>query len=169
MAIFLLADRVYPNMLKWFFGLSPHLRVAILVAPILTIIGYGAADFFLIDGAKSKREVEFVALSQVNECHFAGGSCQLKRDDFKAEIKRLPASSPDLVQLEVRSNMAMRGVKMSLVQGTSEAMVYMAHTSDTAVWIGEFPEKALQNSDVTLRLAIARVGLILHAEVDAQF
>lgn len=155
-------------MLKWFFGLSPHIRTAILIAPILTIGGYGLADFFLVGGKESKQETEFIALHKVNECRLAGGSCQLERDGFKAEIKRIPATEPGLIRLQIRSNMAMRGVKLSLVQG-SEFMVYMGQTLDTSIWEGEFPEKELETSKAKLRVAIARVGIILHSEVEVYF
>lgn len=153
-------------MLKWFFGLNRHLRIAILIAPFLGIGGYGLADYFL--APKQERETQFFELVAEGQCNLTINQCKFKHEKLEVSLVREAASEEGLLRIDVRTNQPLRGVKFALVQGGTEQKLYAEQTVTLQNWIAEFPQHALKSRHVTFRLALAKTGRIFIAEFPAE-
>lgn len=157
-------------MFKWFLGLSLHTRIAILVAPIMAIGGYGLMDMWLNkDRPRQEHRVEMQRLVAEGQCLLATNQCNLAYQGMKVSMMRGEASKPGLVRIEIRVNEPIRGVEFALVHGEDEQHVVIDRPPGQDVWVGEFPDELLQPHPSAVRMALAQTGRISYAEVPAQF
>lgn len=157
-------------MFKWFLGLSLHSRIAIMVAPIIAIGGYGLMDLWLNkDAPKKEKHVAMQQLVAEGQCLLATNQCTLVYEDMKVSMLRGEASAPGLVRVEIRVNQPLRGVQLALVHGEEEQHVVIDRPAGGNAWFGEFPERLLQPPPTALRMALVQTGRVSYAEIPAQF
>jgi hypothetical protein len=63
--------------------MNKHTKTAFMIAPVLAIIGYIAADFYAEDKAE---EVKVVQLAPFEECDVINQTCILKAGDFEVNV-----------------------------------------------------------------------------------
>ena len=63
--------------------MNKHTRTAFLVAPILTVIGYIAADYYEEDQAEKEKVIQLVAFG---DCDVINQQCILKAGDFEMNV-----------------------------------------------------------------------------------
>lgn len=74
-------------LLRWFFGLSIHLRIAIIIAPIFVIGGYGLADLWATkNNPEPKGELKMLAMHLIGDCNLAA-ECQVGSESLKVNLK----------------------------------------------------------------------------------
>lgn len=157
-------------MLKWFLGLSLHARIAIMVAPILGIGGYGMMDLWINkDKPDTPKQADYQELQQSGECLLATNQCKLHHEGMDVSMLRNESGKPGIARIEINPSVHLRGVQMSLVQQGVEHRLIVEQIPDTETWFAEFPEKLLNPSPSALRIALARFGRVSFAEVPAQF
>ncbi|MEB4590395.1 hypothetical protein VSS37_05345 [Candidatus Thiothrix sp. Deng01] len=157
-------------MWNWFLGLSLHSRIAIMVAPVMLIGGYGLMDLWLNkDKPQQEMHVATRQLAVDGQCLLATNQCNLSYNGMKVSMMRGEASAPGLVRIEVRVNQPIRGVQFALVHGEEEQHVMIDRPPGEDVWVGEFPDKLLQPQPSAVRMALAQTGRISYAEIPAQF
>lgn len=157
-------------MLRWYLSLSPHMRIAIIMAPFLAIGGYGLADLWESKKAPEvKKDVAMQQLFVEGQCKLSAGKCTLSYNNLKVVIRQGKASEPGLARLELEPSVVLRAVQMSLVQDGEEHKVLVDRRPEEDVWIAEFPVRLLQPSPDILRIAIAQAGKLSFAEVEAPF
>lgn len=157
-------------MLRWFFGLPVHLRVAIIAAPILSIGGYGLMDLWVRKQNPSTEEVKvqtYELLAQ-GQCKLRAGDCMIAREGLSIRLKAVPASDEQLLRIQVEPSAYLRGLQMSVVQGEQEDRLIAEQLKDnTEVWYVEYPLERIQQSSFTLRLAAAQIQRVSFAEFEA--
>lgn len=157
-------------MLKWFFGLSLHSCIAIMVAPFMLIGGWGMMDLWLNkDKPTQKKDVAMQQLVAEGQCLLATNQCKLSYKDMQVSMMRGEASAPDLVRIDIRANQPLRGVQLALVYGEEEQHVVIDRPAGGEAWFGEFPAKLLQPHPTAVRMALAQTGRVSYAEIPAQF
>lgn len=157
-------------MLKWYFGQSLHVRIAIIMLPFMAIGGWGLMDLWMNKDVPVKESrAAMQQLVAEGQCLLATNQCKLTYKDMKVSMMRTEGSAPGLVRIEMRVNLPIRGVKLALVHGDEEQYVVMDRPAGGEAWFGEFPEKLLQPHPTAVRIAIAQIGRVSYAEVPAQF
>lgn len=63
--------------------MNKHTRTAFLIAPILAVIGYIAADYYAEDQAEKEKVVQLVPFG---DCDVINQECILKAGDFKVNV-----------------------------------------------------------------------------------
>jgi hypothetical protein len=158
-------------MIKWYLKLPRHVRIAIILAPFLGIFGWGLADTWMrpetIERAKQHVAVNEMLVS--GQCLLKGDQCKLNKDEMDVSLESVPASSAELVRVNITSNQHIRGLKMSIVQGDEETKLVAQPTRVTDHWFVEFPQELVKESSFTVRIAIAQTKRVYLAEFPAQF
>ncbi len=157
-------------MFQWYVRQPLQVRVAILVAPILAIGGWGLMDTWKRPETV-QQEIQKVAMYQLvaeSQCLLATGECKLGYEGVKLTLAQVPASHSDLVRLDVKSNQLIRGLKMAIVQNGVEEQLIAQSTALSDAWFVEFPQTVLKGSAFDIRLAVAQTKRMLLAEFPAQ-
>ncbi|MFT4807784.1 MAG: hypothetical protein ACI9LX_001107 [Paraglaciecola sp.] len=63
--------------------MNKHIRTAFMVAPLLAVIGYIAADYYEEDQAEEEKVIELV---QFENCDVINQQCILKAGDFEVNV-----------------------------------------------------------------------------------
>ena len=156
-------------MLKWFFGLSVHLRIAIIIAPVFIIGGYGLADLWATrKNPEPNTELKMLPMELVGRCELAA-NCQVGNENLKVVLKYVPASQSDLVRIELTPNDRIRGMEMALVSGDKEEHIVIEPLRCETVLYGEFPATVLNVKPTKIRLAVAQFGKVSYSEFPVTF
>ena len=162
-------QRLKPIMFKWFFGLSIHLRIAILVAPVFVIGGYGLADLWATkNNPEPTGKLKMIPMELIGRCDLAT-DCQVGNEALKVSLKYKPASKSELIRIELTPNDRIRGMEMSLVRGDQEEHIVIEPLRGETVWYGEFPPSVLDPKPNKIRLAVAQFGKVSYSEFPVQF
>ncbi|WP_289028419.1 hypothetical protein [uncultured Paraglaciecola sp.] len=63
--------------------MNKHTKIAFMVAPILAVIGYIAADYYVEDQAQEDKVVQLIPLG---DCDVINQTCVLKSGDFEVNV-----------------------------------------------------------------------------------
>jgi len=96
---------------------SKHVVIAMLVAPVLAILGYFALDTLVGEKPKPAMEGQSYPLAEKPNCRYASGRCELKNGDFELQLGAR-ALGGDRVTLTLRSVVPLEGVMVALVEST---------------------------------------------------
>lgn len=153
-------------LLKRFFTLPLHVRIAIIIAPLLAIGGWGLADLWVNkDRPQQAARIVMEELHLQSECWLATNQCRLQNQLMQVAIVRGAASQAGLVRLDIFPDTNIRGIEMSLVQGEQEHMIVVTPSRHGDTWSAEFPEKLINPSPAALRIALAKFGAVSYAEI----
>lgn len=157
-------------MISWFMRLSPHLRIAIILAPFLGIISFGLTDLWLSKDQSETAEQQPVVMHQLQlsgQC-VLDVSCLLSQEGLSVMLKAAPASDTKLVRIDIGASAHIRGLQLALVQAGQEEKLVAQRTDKTDRWYVEFPRDRLVQQAFTLRLALAQTKRVYLAEFPAQ-
>ncbi len=162
-------------MIRWFLQLSPHLRLAIVLAPFLGLLGFGLADLWLSQEPQKpapKVAQPPVAMHEftLNEpCRLDAARCVLSAGDMQLMLQSAPTQRSELLRIDISASGHVRGLQLALVQGEHEARLVAQRTPQTQRWFVEFPRALLRQPTFTLRLALAQTKRVYLAEFAARF
>ena len=147
---------------------NKHVVVALLVAPILSILAWYAVGNLVGEKPESAQEGKAYKLVARSNCRYASGSCDLHNADFKLliEPEMVAASS---VALTLTSSHALQSAALGLVEGDSEPQpAPMTSTADDRKrWQGLLPKP--NSPDAQIRIAVTAQGATWYAEVPVVF
>lgn len=159
-------------MIHWFSQLNLHLKIAIILAPLLGIVGFGLADLWLgqqqLEESPQARPVAMHELTLNGRCALVASSCMLSADGINVMLKSPVEQDGALVRVDIGASGHIRGLQLALVQGASEAQLVAQRTTQTDRWFVEFPRSILQQPVFTLRLALAQTKRVYLAEFAAR-
>jgi hypothetical protein len=148
---------------------SKHVITALIVTPILSLIGYFAADYYVSERPQQAKAGESYQLVQLPNCRYASGKCVLKNGDFKVVITG-DAEENGGLYLRLESEFALDDVYVSVVPeaDTDEAPMQMKSLSDDRKnWqVSMFVPNAIEQS---LRLVVTTDGAVYYAESGMPF
>ena len=147
---------------------NKHVVVALIVAPILSILAWFAVGNLAGEKPQSVEEGKTYKLVARSNCRYASGSCDLHNADFTLliEPEMLAASS---VAMTLTSSHALQGAVLGLVEADSEPQpAPMTMTSDDRMhWQGLLPRP--RSPDAQIRVAVTAQGATWYAEVPVVF
>jgi hypothetical protein len=148
---------------------NKHVVVALIVAPILSILAWYAVGNLVGEKPKAAEPGKTYKLVARSNCRYASGSCDLHNADFELTIlpDMLTASS---VALTMTSSHALQGAGLGLVESGSaggEPSPMTPSGNDGRRWQGLIPRPA--SSDQRIRVAVIAQGATWYAEVPVIF
>lgn len=119
------------SLLGKFFTMSPHLRLAVILAPMLLIGGFLVADFIETRGNKGER-VHLLELADV--CNLATSACQFRISEFTATLTASASGSGSRVKLETSEPIKAVNLEMLGQGGIEEPRAMTPDVGDLNKW-----------------------------------
>ncbi len=148
---------------------NKHVVTALLVTPVLAILGYFAVDLLVREtphAAEAGGKYELLAKSN---CRYSSGVCDLKNGDFELRLTS-EWRDHDKMVLMLKSAYPLDGVLVAMVDNPQQqvAPVEMQSEGDDGQrWSLELPRPDLEQSQ--LRLVVASDKTLYYAETGMKF
>ena len=153
------------SLLNRFFNLSPHLRTAIILAPLLGIAGYIAAGYYAANKQPPVAPIAALALKPTGECRLAAAECRFQRDGLQINLKTQATENGDtLIILEPSA--PLQGGVMGIHSHGNETPRNLRRIKGEDNWYLQFSGKL--ETPVKIRLITVRNGASYFAEVMAR-
>ena len=163
LGVALLSEKL-TNMLK-----NKHITVALLIAPILSLIAYFATDRLVSEQPHSAQKGRSYKLVASSNCRYTSGLCDMKNGDFKLQFRVLPAQDQHL-QFILTSIFPLEGVKLALVdqpEQNTAPIDMQPNDHQLRSWSITLPKPSTKQS--TLRVAVQANGSLYFGETNTQF
>ena len=147
---------------------NKHVVIAMLVAPVLSIMAWFAVDYFLSERPQAAKEGATYTLIAKSNCRYDSGQCDLENADFEISIRPMSVTSGG-VQLELTSAFPLQSATLGLVNnGTPTAPSKMRATTGEALhWTTRIDRPSDDSS--TIRVAVTSDGSTWYAEIPVIF
>lgn len=98
---------------------NKHFVVALIVTPILAVLGYFAVDIFVAEQPHLAKSGTNYELIEQSNCRYNSGQCKLKNGNFELHLKTdwLPQNK---VMLHIESLHPLNGVKVASLSATGK-------------------------------------------------
>ena len=142
---------------------NKHVVIAMLVAPVLSIMAWFAVDYFLSERPHAAKEGAAYTLIAKSNCRYDSGQCDLENADFELNIRPMSVTSSS-VQLELTSAFPLQSATLGLVNNDIPAApAAMRATSGQALhWTARIDRPSGESS--TIRVAVTSDGSTWYAE-----
>ena len=148
---------------------NKHTIVALLVAPVLAILGYFALDVLVGEKPKPALEGQSYPLAEKPNCRYASGICELKNGDFELRLGTRVLAT-DRVALTLQSVVPLEGVMVALVEGAegdAPPVPMEPVGQDGLAWALDIPRPDAEHH--RLRLAVSSGGALYYGDAATQF
>ncbi|EGU30037.1 hypothetical protein VII00023_15668 [Vibrio ichthyoenteri ATCC 700023] len=148
---------------------NKHIIIALLVAPILSILAYVGTDLALSEKPHAAKEGTNYKLVSKSNCRYTSGLCDMANGEFKVKF-RSESLSNDELELSLTASFPLEGVKLSMVdnQDAMGTPVNMQAADNTGkVWTIMLPAPASPES--WLRVAIQSDGVLYYGDTQMAF
>ena len=146
---------------------NKHFIAALIVTPILSLIGYFAADYFVAERPHQANSGGQYPLVQSPDCRYASGRCSLKNGNFRVVITGGTDNSGDF-SLRLKSVFALDSAFVSVVGDAVKIAVPIAMwplSDDRKSW-----QLSLYAPDQQyMRLVVSAAGAVYYAESGMAF
>ncbi len=146
--------------------MSPHLKVAIIIAPLLLIGGYIIADYYQTSKeekylASEAQRIPAFELEIASRCAIPEQACKFKKDDLTLTL------TVDNYDYRIESSHELDGITIGLAQADRETRtIQMLQLSGPTSWTA--PVRRLTNlktdAPLLMRIAAASKGKRYYAE-----
>ncbi|ROS05096.1 hypothetical protein EDC56_0620 [Sinobacterium caligoides] len=161
---------------------NKHFVSALIIAPLLALIGYFATDYYLAERARAAESGQSYRLLALPNCRHASGQCTLKNGDLTLVIKGREDATGRM-SLELRANISIDSAQLAIVadhglavvdDGTAVEVVTASVASspqsmrlldDGSWWLALLPAPPPR----ILRLVVRREGVFYYAETAMPF
>jgi hypothetical protein len=148
---------------------NKHFIIALLIAPILSLIAYFGTDMALSEKPHAAKEGESYKLISKSNCRYTSGLCDMENGDFKVKF-RSEKLTQDSLELSLHTAYPLEGVKLSVVdsQEQNAQPIDMTQTDQAGQnWSITLPKPA--SADSWLRVAIQSEGTLYYGETQTAF
>ncbi len=147
---------------------NKHVVVAMLVAPLLAIMGWYAVDYFVAERPHAARPGATYALTAKSNCRYDSGQCDLQNGDFELSLRPIDVTA-ETVSVELRSRFPLQQASIGFIDESPNALPTEMESTDTGatLWSAAL---ALPSSDAsTIGVAVMAQGATYYAEIPAVF
>ncbi len=148
---------------------NKHFITAMLVAPVLAILGYFAVDFAVSEEPETAREGGQYKLAAASNCRYESGLCTLSNGNFELRIQISENQAGDTV-LHLKSEFPLEGVRAAWVQDDENGEQPSALSNlddDRQQWT--LPLNKAPSTDAELRLVAKAQGALYYGETTTGF
>ncbi len=118
------------GLIRKFTAASPHLKIALVVAPLLAVGGWIAADLLFPASGPSETRQTDEPLRLNGECRLPGGVCELLHREIAVNLGAEPLAG-GAARILLRATVPLKG---ALVARNDEAPVAMTPRGDATRW-----------------------------------
>lgn len=147
---------------------NKHVVVAMLVAPILSIMAWFAVDYFVAERPHAAKPGVTYALTAKSNCRYDSGQCDLKNGDFELSLRPTDVAA-EMVSVELRSRFPLQQANIGFIDEHPNALPMRMESTDPGalLWSAAL---ALPSSDAsTIGIAVKAQGATYYAEIPAVF
>ncbi len=148
---------------------NKHFIIALLIAPILSLIAYFGTDMALSEKPHAAKEGESYKLASKSNCRYTSGLCDMENGDFKVKF-RSEKLTQDSLELSLHAAYPLEGGKLSVVDSQEQnAQPIDMKPADQAGqnWTITLPKPA--SAESWLRVAIQSEGTLYYGETQTAF
>ncbi len=147
---------------------NKHVVIAMLVAPVLSIMAWFAVDYFLSERPHAAKEGAAYSLIAKSNCRYDSGQCDIENSDFKINIRPMSITS-NSVQLQLTSAFPLQSATLGVVNnGIPSPPTEMNPTTDESLRWTTRIERPVPDS-TTIRVAVTADGSTWYAEIPTVF
>jgi len=148
---------------------NKHFLIALLIAPILSLIAYFGTDMALSEKPHAAKEGETYKLAAKSNCRYTSGLCDMTNGDFKVQFRseKLTANGLDL---SLKAAFPLEGVKLSIVDSqdqSAQPLAMQPTDSSGQHWAISLAKPA--SAESWLRVAIQSEGTLYYGETQTAF
>lgn len=148
---------------------NTHVVIALIVTPLLAILGYFATDFIISEQPKRASKGGQYPLVAQPGCRHASGGCTLKNGNFKLHISGETLADDSLV-ITLTSDFPLQQANMSVVSNAAERKKPSAlRLADPATGRWLWQTRVAEPEQQILRVAVVSEGAVYYAETGLQF
>jgi len=126
--------------------MNKHTKVAVLVAPLLAVLGYIASDYFIENDADKNK---IVTLIPESSCEVLAGECVLVSGEFKVNVFDEAGSTV------VNSTFPLDEAVLFLVDEDNTATAYpLTQIQSNYYWQAQTPLRELANTSTSYKLRL---------------
>ncbi|OIQ24519.1 hypothetical protein [uncultured Vibrio sp.] len=148
---------------------NKHLIVAMLVAPVLSIVAYVGTDMALSEKPHAAKKGEAYKLLSKSNCRYTSGLCDMENGEFKIQFRSESITDTQL-QLSLSSKLPLQGIKLSLVDDIEQTgtPVSMEPLDDSELnWGIRLPAPA--SEETWLRVAVQSNDTLYYGDTQTAF
>jgi hypothetical protein len=148
---------------------NKHVVVAMLVAPVLAILGYFTLDALVGEKPKPALVGQSYPLAEKPNCRYASGLCELKNGEFELRLGTRTLGA-DRVALTLQSVVPLEGVMVALIEdagGDAPPAPMEPLGPDGLAWSLEMPRPDAERH--RLRLAASSGGVLYYGDAATEF
>lgn len=148
---------------------NKHIIIAMLVAPILSIVAYVGTDLALSEKPHAAKEGQDYKLVSKSNCRYTSGLCDMANGEFKVKFRSESLTENEL-KLSLSASFPLEGIKLSLVnnQDAMGTPVSMQQADEAGkLWTITLPAPASAKS--WLRVAIQSNGILYYGDTQMAF
>ena len=147
---------------------SKHVVIAMLVAPVLSIMAWFAVDYFLSERPHAAKEGAAYSLIAKSNCRYDSGQCDIENSDFKINIRPMSITS-NSVQLQLTSAFPLQSATLGVVNnGIPSPPTEMNPTTDESLRWTTRIDRPVADSTM-IRVAVTADGSTWYAEIPTVF
>ncbi|OLQ89546.1 hypothetical protein BIY22_19570 [Vibrio panuliri] len=148
---------------------NKHIIIALLVAPILSIIAYFGTDLALSEKPHAAKEGQSYKLLSKSNCRYTSGICDMENGEFKIKFRSENLTENEL-ELSLTSAYPLEGIKLSLVDSPDQQAKpfdMQPSSSDGKSW---YIKLSAPNSEQSwLRVAAQADGVLYYGDTQTAF
>lgn len=147
---------------------SKHVVIAMLVAPVLSVMAWFAVDYFLSERPHAAKEGAAYSLIAKSNCRYDSGQCDIENSDFKINIRPMSITS-NSVQLQLTSAFPLQSATLGVVNnGIPSPPTEMNPTTDESLRWTTRIDRPVADSTM-IRVAVTADGSTWYAEIPTVF
>lgn len=134
---------------------NKHVIAALIITPILSVLGYFAVDHLVAEKPHAARSGESYELAPRSSCRYTSGHCALVNGEFKLDIEGRYADNGTLA-LTLRSTHPLQGGRVAVVDqpdAVAEPVALVATDDSQQAWRAVVP--APDSADALMRVAVS--------------
>jgi len=147
---------------------NKHVVIAMLVAPVLSILAWLAVDYFISERPHVAESGATYALIAKSNCRYDSGQCDLENSDFSLSMRRGGIANNSMV-LTVTSSHALQGATLGLVDNGSPQQPSPMTSTDASRTSWQGTLLLPTSAEATIRVAVTAQGSTWFAEVPTVF
>jgi len=141
--------------------MNKHTKVAVLVAPLLAVLGYVASDYFIEYDAD---ETKLITLVPESSCAVLAGECVLISGDFKVNVFDKAGSTI------INSTFPLDEAVLFLVDSNDNATAYpLTQVQSNYYWQAQTPLRELARSNSTASYKLRLIASIKGGNYISEF
>ena len=147
---------------------NKHVVVAMLVAPVLSILAWFAVDYFVSERPHAAKTGGTYQLIAKSNCRYDSGQCDLANGDFELTLRPTEIGE-SMITLDLESRFALQQATAGLVNDGMEAdpSGMVSSGAGATRWSTLLARPTSDKS--TLRVAVVAQGATYYAEVPIVF